>query len=464
MRELKNLLVDVLNRKQMGFHGDSQGGENLEEGLQFDHGDDRIKNQMFHNHKIDVREWPIVGKMKQGCPGRCKSRASATADSVVEKYVSRASAKADTVVEKYVNPFVTSVASKVGPWSINEEVENIAEDQILRWARKDLALQLRQYQRYVKWAQYFLLTGMLAAVFTCAILLGIYMRFEFPHTVYMWRTYSFLVCANGVVAMVWFTCMHFRHGHLIADPARGDQTRRGLDSVRCIEPASPRTDSNASRRNLWNSPVDSHRRRDSIDRSASRSVQQPLLPHDALRPPAVEFCLRVREKGSNVDAYRQVKFGPVSMLTDYKVASRRICDKFVRCCNIGDSQNLIIKVLVRMRDKMHISDNDDVRELENGDELEATFADQPSNFCSSQHHAAVGAIGNVREDLHARHQVLPQATTCATGTAPIERLHSFGGNAPGAPPRPPPIDTVPHAPSSNVSGQRRVSFDAAEKN
>eukprot|EP00929_Paragymnodinium_shiwhaense_P054281 TRINITY_DN27196_c0_g2_i1.p1 TRINITY_DN27196_c0_g2~~TRINITY_DN27196_c0_g2_i1.p1 ORF type:complete len:633 (+),score=59.15 TRINITY_DN27196_c0_g2_i1:235-1899(+) len=94
-------------------------------------------------------------------------------------------------------------AQNMGAFSIPDEPSSIEQTQIIQWAQKDLLYRMKYYHFYLVLAHLFLWLGMLCAIFTCAILLGVYMMENFPNTPRMWKVYAYPVAASGALGVVY---------------------------------------------------------------------------------------------------------------------------------------------------------------------------------------------------------------------------------------------------------------------
>lgn len=111
--------------------------------------------------------------------------------------------------EEFTEDVVNKVAQHIGPFTIPDETRHIEQEQILKWAEKDLLKRMRTYHFYINLAHFFLWMGMLCSVFTCAILLGIYFRYTFPNTQQVGIVYAAIVAGNGALAVVFALWMGF---------------------------------------------------------------------------------------------------------------------------------------------------------------------------------------------------------------------------------------------------------------
>merc|ERR1719362_17673 len=106
--------------------------------------------------------------------------------------------------QQQIENVATMVARQLGPNSIgNSNDESWIEHEVIaKWAGKDLLHRAKTYHFYLKLSHVLLWIGMLSAIFTCALLLGMYMQVNFPHTPHVWIFYSHIVGVNGGLAIV----------------------------------------------------------------------------------------------------------------------------------------------------------------------------------------------------------------------------------------------------------------------
>mmetsp|Transcript_70640 Transcript_70640/g.228798 ORF Transcript_70640/g.228798 Transcript_70640/m.228798 type:complete len:335 (+) Transcript_70640:1-1005(+) len=331
MKELKKQLVNVLQKKSM------QAPDEAECQLQ---------------HEISA---PLVDPISVRsaarfvCPGRLRRAIGACPQRRRED------------IEAAANSMANALAQHVGPFTIANETKSIEQAQILKWAEKDLLQRMRTYHFYMRAAHLFLWSGMLCAIFTCSILLGLYMKEQFPNTPLVWVTYSGIVGLNGLLAIL-FALWIWLAGPSPA-PASGGHKRPSLEYGR----------SSTSPGGSFSAPLLDPTPR--LSSGGCGGAESALLAQ--LWQQEAQVSLRVRDTASNVDTYRQVLFplqqggrGGRMARQDFALLEQRICAKF-RGKDID--KVLHIKSLVRLKDRLEIVDGEDVAQLADCDELEVTF-------------------------------------------------------------------------------------------
>lgn len=257
-------------------------------------------------------------------------------------------------LEAAADAFANTVVQHIGPFNLNKESKWVEQEVILKWADKDLLQRTKTYRCYVKVAHFLLWIGMLSAIFTCALLLGMYMQVNFPHTPLVWVTYSSIVGVNGGLAILFALWMWLSGA--AANPA-GDSSPRSSASFMSEKSFGalilPLLESGGPGAQPW----------------LSRS-------HSSGRSPASLLWLRVREANSDLNSFRQVRFPSafdgesLAPLPDFTKLESLICTKFQ---NKHNKQASCVKSLVRLCDRLEIADSEDVTLLQDGDELEVAF-------------------------------------------------------------------------------------------
>jgi len=279
------------------------------------------------------------------------------------------------------------VAGHVGPFSLEDESKWIDQDMIMRWAGKDLLHRAKTYHFYLKVSHVLLWIGMLSAIFTCAVLLGMYMQVNFPHTPLVWKSYSHIVGINGGLAIVFAVWMWLSGTTPVVSSASG------IVEQRCLE------------RQFTSFNSDTSDTRSFRGSTSVLPLGQPLLEKqpsimdrmrkkgwNAISPSAnessqVRMALKVRDASRSLDAFRQVYFPvqrdpdgyPLGLVAvaDFVKLESLICAKFRgsdgRRASAAHDAARSLDTLVRLRDRLEIVDNEDVSQLKDGDELEVTF-------------------------------------------------------------------------------------------
>lgn len=272
-------------------------------------------------------------------------------------------------IEEAATRIASTVADHVGPTGISSEMRSTIEQaQILKWAEKDLLQRMTTYRFYVKAAHLLLWGGMLCAIFTCSILLGLYMMEQFPNTPLVWITYSHIVGSNGGLAILFAVWVWWSSVNPVAASTGSDKRHVGVkrdtitrnSSIASISCSSPLLENSA---NIFSC-------------SSKADLNSSAASSPTSSEPQVIF--RVRDASSGLDAFRQVSFpvcaGPAGLIPTADIArlERLICAKF-HTRRGGGGKAVSVKYLVRLRDRLEIIDDEDVAQLLQGDELEAHF-------------------------------------------------------------------------------------------
>eukprot|EP00928_Gymnodinium_smaydae_P002499 TRINITY_DN10896_c0_g1_i1.p1 TRINITY_DN10896_c0_g1~~TRINITY_DN10896_c0_g1_i1.p1 ORF type:complete len:578 (+),score=123.33 TRINITY_DN10896_c0_g1_i1:296-2029(+) len=330
-------------------------------------------------------------------------------------------------VQKTIEETADDLAKHVGPYSLTQEPV-IEREQILRWADQDLQGRMTHYMFYLTLAHSLLWMGMVAAIFTCALLLGMYMMENFPNTTYMWQAYSYPVCLSGLLAIafagwMWFlgpaparnthNCLWNSHSRSFSDvdgcgmdrtPVRGSLSSPLLggrrDSAfmarRELTPTTWKNGYGNGFNNGFGSPMRRKTERfDDCSHAASASSAHSL--------PAFELRVQLAGSGAN-RGYRRVVFSGTECASGTRRAAppfaeirRRILEKFrdasaeptVSPGGSGSSQgrssgsagsaaasdagNHVLVSLMRVRDELEIGDDEDAALLLSGDRLEVVL-------------------------------------------------------------------------------------------
>lgn len=246
------------------------------------------------------------------------------------------------------------VAQHVGPFAIANEMKSIDESQILKWAEDDLMLRLKNHGFYMRLTRLCIWLGIVSSIFTCSVLLGIYMRENYPNTPLMWFVYSHIVGMNGVLALI-FAAYCWLCG--MTPVCAG--TNWSLPST-----TSPRSLSNPLLEPL------------------QRITSRPSLVSEPIRTPGQTMSLKVRQAGVAAEAFRRVillsRSEAVPAAFTFKELEERICNKFeakgpASCASSNGRRVQRLTFLVRLRDALELIDDEDMQVLKEGDELEATF-------------------------------------------------------------------------------------------
>uniref|UniRef100_A0A7S4R0T8 Uncharacterized protein n=1 Tax=Alexandrium monilatum TaxID=311494 RepID=A0A7S4R0T8_9DINO len=335
MKELKRQLCNVIQKKEMQAPDESQQPVVREVSAPLNH---------------------VMGTRSAVCPKRLRRVLTACPQRRQED------------IEEAVNAVANTVAKHVGPFSIAKEfsaLRSFDQAQIVKWAEKDLMLRMTTYQFYMKAAHLLLWVGMLCAIFTCSILLGLYMMEQFPNTPLVWITYSHIVGLNGGLAIV-FALWIWRSS---LNPVVASTGRQSVDLKNERLKRSRSSSSMPLLENTSPSLFSCSPKTDS-SRYSTGSKDSPFEQE--------QVAFRVRDGSSGLDAYRQVNFpvrpvdprGPLEPAGDFAQLEKRICAKFQ---GRRGGKTSCLKSLVRLRDRLEIVDDEDVAQLCNGDELEAVF-------------------------------------------------------------------------------------------
>eukprot|EP00929_Paragymnodinium_shiwhaense_P006983 TRINITY_DN110938_c0_g1_i1.p1 TRINITY_DN110938_c0_g1~~TRINITY_DN110938_c0_g1_i1.p1 ORF type:complete len:582 (-),score=67.03 TRINITY_DN110938_c0_g1_i1:148-1893(-) len=333
-------------------------------------------------------------------------------------------------VREPVESAADKFAQNLGPFSIPDEPSSIEQAQIIQWAQKDLLYRMKYYHFYLVLAHLFLWLGMLSAIFTCAILLGVYMKENFPNTPMMWQAYTYPVAVSGFMGVLYAGWIWLQ-GHT---PATLTNCSAAACWPQSCNPSLQRADASVDSftqpllgrgQTAETEPVERRRatrRTSSIEASPFRGASSPNLSRhmsaNRLRGGSlgnieeegpVVYELRVRDASAGHDAFRRVCFNqPPSQMSmaDIEV---KICGKFdarnaaanepnsplggvpghvmgfarqfsgATTAPLGrelseEETRRTVDYLIRLSDRLEICDDDDVAELRNGDRLEVTFA------------------------------------------------------------------------------------------
>lgn len=347
MKELKRQLWNVLKKDDQGSSCSTTG--NRAAGSTSLEGDRRISTRSTLSVVCPRR----LKNAYKGCPQRQRDD-----------------------LEQAMDGAANTVAGHVGPFSLDPESKWIDQELILKWAGKDLLQRARTFHFYLKASHVLLWVGMLSAIFTCALLLGMYMQVNFPHTPLVWFSYSSIVGINGGLAIVFAVWMWLSGSSpvITSEPKNPEQPclDRTISSFNSDDPRSLRSRSSIFPLNqpfLNKSPNDTDRIRKkgwNATSSASETSQTRMV-------------LRVRDTSRNLDAFRQIHFpvqresdgcylGPVA---NFVKLESLICAKF---SGADGNRARSLSTLVRLRDRLEIIDSEDVTLLQDGDELGATFS------------------------------------------------------------------------------------------
>lgn len=159
-------------------------------------------------------------------PRRSETRGSFQLQSAAALLAHRQACAEDEPARRQTSPSllgrsedVRKLEGKQGPEGIRKRLTAFFEDDhighVVEADVREIAEGLQQKVKYYKWlydiAQVFLWLGMICAVVTCSVLLGLFFRANYPETVWVWRCYSGIlsVCAlASVVFLVWMrSCM-----------------------------------------------------------------------------------------------------------------------------------------------------------------------------------------------------------------------------------------------------------------
>lgn len=256
------------------------------------------------------------------------------------------------------------LAKHVGPFAIANEMKSIEEAQILKWAESDLMVRLQNHRFYICLTRLCIWLGIVSSIFTCSVLLGIYMRENYPNTPLMWFVYSHIVGINGGLAVIFAAYCWLRGA--ISMFARTSISNK---SNRLWHWSSSSTGPS----NALSTPL-----LEPLQRMASR----PSLVSEPIQTPGHKMSLKVRQAGVGAETFRRVvlhnlsEAGPATFT--FEELEERICNKFVAkgpgfCASNAGRRAERLTLLVRLRDALELIDDEDVQVLKEGDELEATF-------------------------------------------------------------------------------------------
>jgi hypothetical protein len=289
-------------------------------------------------------------------------------------------------VEDIMDDVTNMVAQQVGPSNIGNDNKWIQQEVIVKWAGKDLLHRAKKYHFYLKWSHVLLWIGMLSCIFTCALLLGMYMQVNFPHTPLVWKTYSGLVGINGGLAIVFALWMWLSGTTPLVDSTKEFRGEAGSfdsnDSTWC-DISRFRSNSMLPLRTLSQPFLEKQSSvlQPFLEKPSSVMERMRMKAWNARSSPACEkpeprMTLRVRDASRSLDAFRQVRLpsqGDVGDDMSLETLQNLICNKFRAAAH--ESGACSVSTLVRMRDRLEIIDSMDVAELEDGDELEVAFTD-----------------------------------------------------------------------------------------
>jgi len=263
----------------------------------------------------------------------------------------------------------------VGPSTIENDNKWLEKEVLVKWAGKDLLHRAKTYHFYLKVSHVLLWIGMLSAIFTCALLLGMYMQVNFPNTPLVWKSYSHIVGINGSLAIVFALWMWLSGTTPLVDAAEyrckgsfasNDSGSRRFSRSSSVLPLHTQLSQPFLEKNQ--SSISSV---GIMERMRMKALNARSFP--ARKNPEPRIALRVRDASRSLDAFRQVHFPlHLDIGDDMKLITLEdlICNKFHAAHRSGARS---VNTLVRLRDRLEIVDSMDVDELEDGDELEVVF-------------------------------------------------------------------------------------------
>lgn len=230
---------------------------------------------------------------------------------------------------------------------------------------------LSTYKFYLRLSHFLLWLGMLCAIFTCTILLGVYMMETFPNTPMMWKAYAFPVGVSGILGVLYAAWMFYSGSGPSAGSADSKSSSCGSSSSAKFE----RYNSDYRFSSPCQEPL--------LSRRSSTLFPDSLMQSSHGKAGARTIELRVREPASGCQSYRRVvvSHGPKQMFpavgssansVSFQDVERAVCSKFSSGMDHGEGYQRI-KMLEREKDMLEICDDDDVIELRNGDRLQVTF-------------------------------------------------------------------------------------------
>merc|ERR1719362_405340 len=178
----------------------------------------------------------------------------------------------------------------------------------MRWAGKDLLHRAKTYHFYLKVSHVLLWIGMLSAIFTCAVLLGMYMQVNFPHTPLVWKSYSHIVGINGGLAIVFAVWMWLSGTTPVVSSASGNVEQRCLER-QFTSFNSDTSDTRSFRGSTSVLPLG----QPLLEKQPSIMDRMRKKGWNAISPSAnessqVRMALKVRDASRSLDAFRQVYF------------------------------------------------------------------------------------------------------------------------------------------------------------
>jgi len=348
MKELKRQLWTLLKREDQAPQGTVRGNQQL--------------NPMLPGRDAQISTRSISGVV---CPRRLKqaARGCPHRQQQLEE------------VDRVVDNVTTMVAQRVGPSTIENDNKWLEKEVLVKWAGKDLLHRAKTYHFYLKVSHVLLWIGMLSAIFTCALLLGMYMQVNFPNTPLVWKSYSHIVGINGSLAIVFALWMWLSGTTPLVDAAeyRGEGTFDSNDSV-----------SRQFSRSNSVLPLHTPLRQPFFEKSQSSVSSVGIMERmrmkacnarsfQARERPEPRIALRVRDASRSLDAFRQVYFPLHLNIGDgmkLMTLENLICTKFHAAHGRGARS---VNTLVCLRNRLEIVDSTDVDGLEDGDELEVVF-------------------------------------------------------------------------------------------
>jgi len=351
INELRKQLCNVLKKKQIQDPDEACDA------------DEQLHHQGGTTQEVSsplIRDIRVARKIDWLCP----ARVTKTFRGALHRCPTRVRSKVadlEVVADK--------AAAHVGPYSIDNEPLAIEQAQILKWAGMDLLQRMVSYSFYLKCSHILLWLGMLAAVFTCTILLGVYMMENFPNTPMMWRAYTYPVGINGILGAAFALWMWL--------PGSNRNALRSVSSWSMDAPGgTDRVKRESSSKLTLDGMIKSSSSNLGHQQRVCASFQiptlcEPLLPGFPSRS-SRHFELRVREAVASNGSYRRITFSPCKT-PRFEDIRARICEKFADPSGSNASPKRL-ELLVRLCDSLEISDDEDAGVLVSGDRLEATLS------------------------------------------------------------------------------------------
>jgi len=263
-----------------------------------------------------------MARIGRSLRGFCPRRLNSVADSVKcpQRKVSVEKLPTLNSIPEHIGNAVDKVASHVGPYSIGNEPLAIEQAQILKWAEMDLMHRMSTYKFYLRLTHFLLWMGMLCAVFTCTILLGVYMMETFPNTPMMWRAYAYPVGISGAFGVLYAAWMFFSGS---GPSAPGADSNLGGSSAAKLERYNSSGFSNSYQEPLLNR------------RASALFPDYSFMPSSNGRMETRGLELRVRDATSGSQSYRRVVVTPTPKLlgsapqtVSFQDVERAVCAKF----------------------------------------------------------------------------------------------------------------------------------------